>query len=109
MEHNRIRAGARRLLALSCAAAAVLLFGSGAAGQTQTPALSYGEPVASGEEAVLRDPSGALELRADLLTGRVTVQDDGYSLGQQSGEAGGGHHRLRHQPEPDSVPAAGHL
>lgn len=44
MEHNRIRAGARRLLALSCAAAAVLLFGSGAAGQTQTPALSYGEP-----------------------------------------------------------------
>lgn len=76
MEHNRIRAGARRLLALSCAAAAVLLFGSGAAGQTQTPALSYGEPVASGEEAVLRDPSGALELRADLLTGRVTVQDE---------------------------------
>lgn len=25
---------------------------------------------------MLRDPSGALELRADLLTGRVTVQDE---------------------------------
>lgn len=44
MEHNRIRAGARRLLALSCAAAAVLLFGSGAAGQTQTPRFPTANP-----------------------------------------------------------------
>lgn len=77
MEHKRMRTVVRRLLTLGCAAVTCLLFGVGGAAQpaSQPEAVSYGEPVSSAEEAVLRDASGALELRADLTTGRVTVLD----------------------------------
>lgn len=67
----------RRMAAALGCACALCLAGGGLwpAGEGDPAAPDYGRPITSSDEAVLRDPSGQLELHADLSSGRVTVRD----------------------------------